>query len=65
MPATAENTDKLSVYIPRKYREEKLLRRLERLAQRRDRSINYLVVQAIEAFLKREERKSQRQRHRR
>ena len=49
--------DKLSIYIPQEKLKEKPVERLIKLAKERDRSVNYLVVQAILEYLKREERK--------
>jgi len=42
--AKKEILDKLSVYIPQKKMEEKPVERLIKLGKKRDRSINYLVV---------------------
>jgi predicted transcriptional regulator len=47
--------DKLSIYIPRKRLEEKPVERLVKLGRRRDRSVNYLVVEAILQYVAREE----------
>ena len=47
----------LSIYIPKSKLDRKPIERLERLAKRVDRSINYLVVEAILQYLDREERK--------
>jgi len=49
--------DKLSIYIPQKQMAEKPVERLMKLGAKRDRSINYLVVQAIIEYLAREEKK--------
>ncbi len=49
--------DKLSIYIPQNKMPEQLVERLTKLAEKRDRSINYLVVEAILNHLKREEEK--------
>jgi len=49
--------DKLSIYIPQDKLQEKPVERLMKLAKERDRSVNYLVVQAILEYLKREEKK--------
>lgn len=46
-----------SIYIPKKAEEKKPVDRLMRLSKKRDRSINYLVVEAILQYLDREERK--------
>jgi len=56
--AQKEILDKLSIYIPQKKMEEKPVERLIKLAEKRDRSINYLVVDAIIEYLKREENKN-------
>lgn len=49
--------DKLSIYIPQSKMEKKPVERLIRLSEKRDRSINYLVVDAILQYLDREEKK--------
>jgi hypothetical protein len=45
--------DTLSIYFTKD--KVDLRKRLERLAKKRDRSINYIVLKAIEAYLKREQ----------
>jgi len=55
--ANKEILDKLSIYIPQKKMGEKPVERLIRLSAKKDRSINYLVVEAILEYLNREERK--------
>lgn len=47
----------LSIYIPKSKLEKKPIDRLERLAKKVDRSINYLVVEAILQYLDREEKR--------
>lgn len=47
----------LSIYIPKNKLEKKPIERLDRLAEKVDRSINYLVVEAILQYLDREEKK--------
>jgi predicted transcriptional regulator len=47
----------VSVYIPTGSREKHLLERLSRLAKKRDRSVNYLIVDAIKKYIDREETK--------
>ncbi len=49
--------DKLSIYIPQKKAQHNLMDRLRKQAEKKDRSLNYLVVQAIMEYLDREERK--------
>ena len=56
--AGKEIMDKLSIYIPQRKMDEKPVERLMRLGQRRDRSVNYLVVEAIIQYLDREENKN-------
>jgi len=53
-----EILDKLSIYIPQKKMEDRPVERLITLGEKRDRSINYLVVDAIIQYLEREEHKS-------
>ena len=50
-------TDKLSIYIPQSKMAQNPVERLMKLGEKRDRSVNYLVVEAIMEFLKREEQK--------
>jgi len=49
--------DKMSIYIPQGKLGEKPVERLIKLGEKRDRSVNYLVVNAILEYLEREERK--------
>jgi len=49
--------DKLSIYIPKDKQAQKPLERLKKIAKKRDRSINYLVIEAIRQYLDREEKK--------
>ena len=46
----------LSIYIPKSKQGQKPIERLDKLGKKRDRSINYLVVEAILRYLEREER---------
>lgn len=41
----------LTVYIPKEKRTEQLLERLKRMAQQQRRSMNFLVVEALEQYL--------------
>ncbi len=52
-----ELRDKLSIYIPQEKLKKEPVERLIKLAKERDRSVNYLVVQAILEFLNREDKK--------
>jgi len=49
-------TDKLSIYIPQGRQGERPVQRLIKLGKKRDRSVNYLVVEAILDYLEREEK---------
>jgi len=44
----------ISIYIPHTKQKAKPIERLIRLAEKQDRSVNYLVVEAIMEYLKRE-----------
>ncbi len=50
------SVEKLSIYIPQKKMAEKPVERLVKLGQKRDRSVNYLVVEAILQYVQREEK---------
>ncbi|MFC2083101.1 hypothetical protein ACFLSG_03585 [Candidatus Bipolaricaulota bacterium] len=47
--------DKMSIYIPQSKIGQKPVERLIKLGEKKDRSVNYLVVQAILEYLEREE----------
>lgn len=47
----------ITIYLPQKHQNEEVLERLQKLAQKRDRSVNYLAVQAILEYLEKEEKK--------
>ena len=49
--------DKLSIYIPQSKIDQKPVQRLMKLGDKNDRSVNYLVVEAILEYLAREEKK--------
>ena len=51
--ATKLSTSILSVYIPKRHTEQQLVERLNQLAAKRDRSVNYLTVEAILQYLDR------------
>ncbi|MGC9530163.1 MAG: CopG family ribbon-helix-helix protein [Candidatus Bipolaricaulaceae bacterium] len=53
-----KNTAKLSLYIPPTKGGAEVLTRLRRLARKRDRSVNYLVVEAILRYLEHEDKAS-------
>jgi len=54
MPQRKQMLDKLSIYIPQKKMAEKPVERLIKLGEKKDRSVNYLVVEAILQYLDRE-----------
>jgi len=56
--ARKEILDKLSIYIPQEKMEQQPVERLIKLGEKTDRSINYLVVNAIIEYLDREEKKA-------
>jgi len=53
----SKRPDIISIYIPQNRRQEKPVERLIKLGEKKDRSVNYLVVEAILEYLKREEKK--------
>lgn len=57
MPRT-RTTPMLSVYIPEKAQKLRVVDRLRKLGEKRDRSLNYLVVEAIIQYLERQESKN-------
>ena len=55
--AHKELLDKISIYVPKNKLDQKPVERLMKLAETKDRSVNYLVVEAIVEYLSREERR--------
>lgn len=53
-----ELLDKMSIYVPQTKIDQKPVERLIKLGKKRDRSVNYLVVEAILQYLDREENRS-------
>jgi len=49
--------DKISIYVPKNKAQHRPVERLIALGEKIDRSVNYLVVEAILEYLKREEKK--------
>ena len=49
--------DKISIYVPKSKLEQRPVERLIKQADAKDRSVNYLVVEAILEYLKREEKR--------
>jgi len=45
----------LTIYIPRKLEDLRLRERLETVASREDRSLNYIILKAILAYLETED----------
>ena len=56
--AKKELLDKMSIYVPQSKIDRKPVERLIKLGEKRDRSVNYLVVEAILQYLDREETRS-------
>ena len=56
--AQKELLDKMSIYVPQSKIVQQPVERLIKLGEKRDRSVNYLVVEAILQYLDREETKS-------
>ncbi len=52
MPNWKRNFDKLSIYVPEKKMLQKPVERLIKLGKKKNRSINYLVVEAILEYIK-------------
>ena len=52
-----EISNMLSIYIPQSKQAEKPIPRLIKLGEKMDRSVNYLVVEALLEYLRREEKK--------
>lgn len=46
---------RISIYVPKSKQGEKPLQRLYKLGQERDRSLNYMIVEAVLDYVKREE----------
>ncbi|MBU1049178.1 ribbon-helix-helix domain-containing protein [Candidatus Bipolaricaulota bacterium] len=55
--ANKELMDKMSIYIPQSKIGRKPVERLMALGKKMDRSVNYLVVEAILQYVDREEKK--------
>lgn len=52
-----ELVDKLSIYVPKSKAALQPVERLMKIGEKKDRSVNYLVVEAIMEYLDREENK--------
>lgn len=44
----------ISLYVPEKAQQQRVIERLAKMGDKRDRSVNYLVVEAILQYLDRE-----------
>lgn len=55
MPDNGRDIKTLSIYIPKPKKALRPIERLLKLGEKRDRTVNYLVVQAIMEYLEREE----------
>ena len=55
--AEKKRSTTLSIYIPQRKVKERLWERLVGIGERRDRSVNYLVIEAISEYLDRAEKK--------
>ena len=55
-----ENFTRISIYVPQKTQKENPIKRLHAIAKKRDRTLNYMVIQAILDYVNREEKKSKR-----
>lgn len=53
--AMKPDTSKISVYIPQPKQDEHIVERLIKLGAKKNRSVNYLVVEALTQYVKREE----------
>lgn len=49
--------DRISIYVPQSKRSQKPLERINKVAKKQDRSLNYVVIQAILEYVEREEKK--------
>jgi len=57
----AEQFTRISIYVPLSKQPEKPFERLQKLGAKRDRTLNYMVIEAILDFVKREEGKETKQ----
>ena len=61
MPRPKVDTIKMQLYIPLAKRDRKIIQRLIAIADAQQRSVNFLVVEAVEQYLERAERHSTRE----
>lgn len=48
------NSSNFTIYVPKARVEDKLVEKMATLAKKRDRSLSYLVIEAIDQYLERE-----------
>jgi len=48
---------RISIYVPKSRQDDKPLERLQRIADAQDRSLNYMIVQAVLDYVNREEKR--------
>jgi predicted transcriptional regulator len=48
---------RISIYVPQSKQKDKPLERLHKLGLKRDRSLNYMIIEAVLDYVKREEQK--------
>lgn len=53
-----EDFTRISIYVPKNKQGEEPLKRLHRLGEQRDRSLNYMIIAAIVDYVEREEAKN-------
>jgi len=53
------NQWQLTIYIPKEKRQDKLMERLRKLAQKQRRTVNFLVIEAILKYLEEAEKDKQ------
>jgi len=59
MPAKhSKDFIRVSIYVPKRFQKDKPLERLDRLGRKDDRSLNYMIVQAVLDFVERHEREA-------
>ncbi len=51
----SQNARTISLYVPERARKQSMVERLVCLSEARDRSVNYLVIEAILQYIDREE----------
>ena len=49
--------EKLCIHVPKSMEDAKLVERLKKIGDKEQRSVNFLIIQAVTEFLQREEAK--------